>query len=46
MATFPVVEHLDVVENVTTSILSVRIGLAADAFPLEALEEAFGDCAS
>lgn len=45
MATFQLVEHLDVVEYVATSFLSVEIGLAADTLPLETLEETCGDCA-
>lgn len=44
MSTCRVVEHLNVVEDVATSLLSVEVGLTADTLPLEELEEAFGDC--
>lgn len=34
MATFRVVEHLDVVEDVATGLLPIEIGLTADTLPL------------
>lgn len=40
---FRVVEHLDVVKNVTAGFLTIEIGFLADAFPFEQLEEALGD---
>lgn len=43
MAMFRVVEHRDVVEDLTARFVTDAIGFAADAFPHEELEEALGD---
>ena len=42
VAAFGVVEHLDVIEDVGTGILSCWVNLAANPLALEQLEEAFG----
>ena len=37
MATFRVIEHLDVVEDIPASFLAVEISFAADTLPFEYL---------
>jgi hypothetical protein len=37
-----VIEHLDVVEHVLPCCFPGQVGAAADAFPLQEMEEAFG----
>jgi hypothetical protein len=42
MPAFYVVEHLDVIEHITTSILSRVVDFPLDPFPVQKLEKAFG----
>ena len=42
--TFPVVEHLGVIEHVQPGFFTVNIDLALDAFTFEQLKGAFGYC--
>ena len=42
MTPLGVVEHLDLVEDIGSGIVAGSVGLAADAFALEQLEETLG----
>ncbi len=44
MPAFWVVEHLDVIEHISASILPGAIGLSPDPLPLQQLEKAFRYC--
>ena len=42
MAATPVVEHLDILEQIGDCVLACRVACAVDPFVLQAVEEAFG----
>ena len=42
MAAFCVVEHLDVIEHIATSILPCGVDFSLNPFPLQKLEKALG----
>ena len=44
MFALQVVEHLNVVEYILPRIISGFVGFAPDAFALQEVEEAFGNC--
>ena len=42
MTTFRVVEHLDVIEDITARFVAVNVDSSTDSIALEALEKALG----
>jgi len=42
VSTFWVIEHLDVIENITPGFVTCRVGLSSNPFPLQKLEKALG----
>ena len=44
MFTLRVIEHLNVVEDILPRVVSGFVGSASDAFALQEVEEAFGNC--
>lgn len=43
LATFWVVEHLDVIKHITVRLLAIETGLATNPFPIQQFEEALGN---
>lgn len=42
MSTFWVIEHLDVIENITAGFVTRCVDLSSDSLPLQKLEKALG----
>jgi hypothetical protein len=42
VSAFRVIEHFDVIENITSGLITCRVDSSSDSLPLQKLEKAFG----